>query len=217
MSQNLNPKEAERKVQKLSAYTDGLGDISLGLVMLLLGIYPLTRSMVGPELNVVLFLGMMLALVTVLTMIKKRITPVRVGMVKFGATGKKRQRNALIITTSLVLLTIATWLMSAKGIGMQTSAWHGLPEWLSVLKVDIFVALVMLAIFCSVAYTFSVPRYYLYGALVAGGSLVSTVLMTYAGAKVNWPLMLAGLIIVAIGIGVLFRFLKDYPAQTTEA
>jgi hypothetical protein len=182
-----------------------------------LGVYPLTRNLLGPGLNILLFLGILLLLIVVLIAIKKRLTPARTGFVKFGEAGKKRLRYALIVNAVLILLTTVTWIMNARGIAIQEPVWNNLPEWVSVFDVDILFTLVILAIFCTVAYALDVPRYYLYGVLVSGGNLSSTVMMIYHSAKINWPLMVSGLIILAVGIWVLARFMKDYPIQTMEA
>ncbi len=57
--------QPERQVQKrtvrLLSYEDGLWDLLLGTVFLLLAIYPITRARLGPAWNLALFVGLLAA------------------------------------------------------------------------------------------------------------------------------------------------------------
>jgi len=63
MEQPLTPREAQRRTVRLVNYEDGLWDILLGLIFLALSLYPITRRLLGPELNLGLFLVVLALLV----------------------------------------------------------------------------------------------------------------------------------------------------------
>ena len=84
MNANLDLKQTEKASFQLAAYADGTSDISLGLVFVLLGFYPLTRTFLGPILNMVVFLAALAAIVISLQVLRSRITPTRIGLVQFG-------------------------------------------------------------------------------------------------------------------------------------
>ena len=47
MTNPLNPKQIQRRTVQMTTFEDGLWDILTGLIFLLLGIYPLTRVLLG--------------------------------------------------------------------------------------------------------------------------------------------------------------------------
>ena len=209
MNKNLDLKQTERNSFKLAAYADGLNDISLGLVMILLGIYPLTRAAFGVNRNMLFFLVVLGIIVFGQKRLKARLTPNRIGLVKFGDASHKRLKVALLITTILLALTAVTWGLSGQGYLIPT------PSWLGAYGFDIFFALAILAVFCAMAYTLEMTRYYLYG-LLFGASLLLQALMQ-EGWYEGLPMLLAGGIIVGIGVYLLTRFLKQFPAVAEES
>ena len=48
MALPIDPKQVHRRTIQLKTFEDGLWDILTGLIFLLLGIYPLTREILGP-------------------------------------------------------------------------------------------------------------------------------------------------------------------------
>lgn len=202
MSTDLDLKQTEKESLKLAAYADGTSDISLGLVFILLGFYPLTRAALGPVLNMFVFLAGLAAIVISLQVLRKRITPSRIGIVEFGENIRRLKGVALLITIFLAAMMILTWVLSARG-------WSpAFPGWMRSYGVDILITLIVLAIFWTVAYAIHMRRYYLYGVLLAAGFPVQAILSgVYGGAA----FIAAGLIITAIGVALLVRFLKQYP------
>lgn len=201
MNPKFDLKGSERESFKLAAYTDGTADLSLGLVYLLLGVYPYTRKMLGPAWNFPLFLGALGTILFAQIWFKKRFSSSRIGIVKLGQRYQKRTRVVLLITVLLFTLTVLTWVGAADGMIFSLSAWMGR------YGMEILVALVILAIFWGIAYIFKLPRYYLYGILLAACFPLQQQLPIYDGI----PFLAAGAIITTIGVGILTRFLGKYP------
>ena len=88
------------------------------------------------------------------------------------------------------------------------------PSWLGAYDFDIFFTLAILAVFCAMAYTLEMTRYYLYGLLFSASLLLQALMQE--GWYEGLPMLLAGGIIVGIGVYLLTRFLKQFPAVTEE-
>lgn len=210
MSQTNTIKDAEKQVFKLATFEDGIWEIYLGLFFSLMSIYSLTRSLFGPVVNAIFFLGVILILVGLVWLVKKSFTLPRIGIVRFGTGTKKAIKTAHIITWALVIATFATMVLSAKQL-LNEPTWKALPQWVSDFDVDLIFALVIIATFSLAAYTMGLPRFYLYGVLLGVGNFASTVLLVYEGALFQWPVALAGVIIIAAGINVLVKFARQHP------
>ncbi len=215
MSTKLNLNEAERNTFRLATYTDGLNDISLGMVLILLSVYSVTRSALGPALNAIFIISATLIVVGAISYLKNRLVPQRIGLVRFGPQAKKRLRIALILIVVLVIATLATWALSAQDT-IQEPVWERLPQWVTDFDVDIVFSILIITFFCVLAYSFHVVRFYLYGLLIGIGILLSTIQSVYQGKQFDFPLAIAGLIIVGIGIYLLIRFLNSYSTPTEE-
>lgn len=208
MDANLDLKQTQKASFKLAAYADGINDILLGLILALLGLFPITRAAFGPSLNMLFFLAALIGISTVMMLIRKRLTPARIGLVKFGPASHKRLKAALLVTTTLLALTAVLWGLAGQGWFLPS------PSWLSSYGFDIFFALVVLGIFCTMAYSLNVARYYFYGTLFGGGMLLQA--LHLPGLYEGLPMLAAGGIITAIGAYLLIRFLKEYPAADAE-
>jgi len=202
MNDQFDLKSTEKASYKLAAYGDGTADLSMGLVFLLLGLFPLTREILGPSWNVVFFLVVLGLVVAAQGMVRARLGPSRIGIVKFGPRVKNRVRIALLINVALALAMIAIWVLAARG-------WFpGTPYWLGQYGFEILVSLIVLLIIWGIAYTLELRRYYFYGVLLAAGFPIQASLTgIYEGA----PWLVAGGIIFLIGVFLLARFLKEYP------
>jgi len=86
-----------------------------------------------------------------------------------------------------------------------------MPQWVSDFDMDLIFALIIVACFSLAASAIGVRRLHLYGILFGFGSFISTVLLVYQDLKFQYPLLVAGLIVVTMGTIVLIRFLCDYP------
>jgi hypothetical protein len=206
MNANINLKQTERESFKLAAHADGIADITLGLVFILLGFFPLTRAAFGPTGNMFFFLAVLGIIAVAQDRIKKRLTTGRIGLVSFGPHVRQRKMVALLITVLLAVGMIITWALSARG-------WFpGTPEWLGSYGFEILVAVIVLLIFWAVAYTLELRRYYLYGILLGAGFPLQSTLPIYEGT----PFLVAGAVIAAIGVYLLVSFLKKFPEVGEE-
>ena len=106
MSTQLDLKSTEKASYKLAAFGDGLNDLTLGLILIALGLFPITRAAFGPTLNALVFFLVLLLAISGTTMgIRKRLTPSRLGLVSFGPSSRKRLKTGLLVTTLLLALT----------------------------------------------------------------------------------------------------------------
>ena len=216
MSHSLSLKTAERNSFKLATYTDGFNDISLGVVLVLLSVFLITCSLLGPVINAIFILGTTLILVGAISYFRNRLVPLRVGLVKFGKPVKKRLRNAVIMTILSVGATLVTWFLSTRE-NFKEPVWTRLPQWVTDFNVDIIFSFLIIGFFFVLAYSMAMPRFYLYGLLIGIGNLVSIIQLIYFGVLFQYHLEIAGLVITGIGVYLLIRFLKMYSVPTEEA
>jgi len=216
MSQILPISDAERKVYRLANFQDGLWDVYLGLLLIVLSVYPLTRSLLGPIWNLVLILGLVLVLVFLVNRLRLRVVAPRTGLVKLGERTRRKLKGAHYITLALVLFTFVLVIFNARQL-FQEPVWNNLPRWVSDFDVDLFFVVVIIAMFSLIAYTMRVPRYYLYGVLMAAGTFISTVLSVYRGMEYQYPMLIAGITIMLVGLFVFARFMKAHPVLQEEA
>jgi hypothetical protein len=215
MAEQITPTEVQRRVFRLLNYEDGLWDITLGVMFLLLGIYPVTRRLLGPALNALLFLALLAILVAGQLYARRVVSAPRIGMAKPRRSPAKTALLAIAVVLVLATfgLVLAT-LLSPQSI--PEPRWTHLPEWVGDLDVDILASLAIIGLFSLMAYLSGVLRLYLYGWLIGLGNLASTALTLYAGYAFNLPLVIAAGIILLIGLSLLIRFLKKYPIPTAE-
>ncbi|MBU0953215.1 MAG: hypothetical protein KKA90_02205 [Nanoarchaeota archaeon] len=171
-------------------FQDGLWDLFFGIMVLSMGLRGLTD-------NPVFTMGVMLALVVAIFG-KRYITIPRIGVVKFGPARKAKQRRiaAALIISLLVLVGFL------------------LPEYwlpLAVVPLSPLIALWLAVFFAILAHALEFPRLYLYGLLFAGSEFVWGVYGLPFGPLAH---VLSGTLIIVIGIGVLLRFLHQYPQVT---
>jgi len=210
MSQPLSVKNAETRAFKLATFEDGIWEIYLGIFFTLLSAYSISRNLLGPAINVILVLGVTLAMVGLAWLAKKRITQPRVGLVRFSLGTVKVIRKANIFSWGLVILTFSLIILGSKQL-IKEPVWSTFPKWVADLYIDLFFTLIILGIFCLIAYVIDQPRFYLYGLLLGAGNCISTVLLVYHQVSFQWPTALAGLVISAIGIYILTKFIRLHP------
>jgi len=215
MSSQLNLKDAERQVLRLATFQDGLWDLFLGAYLLLMSLYPVTRSLLGPALNLVLALLVSLVMVYIVWWAKRRFILPRTGLVRFSPSAKKRIRSLRGLTWVLVILTFAILVLGRLGLFVEPT-WQGLPAWASEFDIDAMFALAVVALFALAAHNFGTPRLYLYGWLLGLSMLASAVILVYQGAQFQYPFAIAGVIVLGTGGFVLSRFLRQYPIPTEE-
>ena len=63
MSKTTDLRQIQRRTHQLMSFEDGLWDLLLGSIFMFLAIYPVTRELLGPVWNLVLFLSVLALLV----------------------------------------------------------------------------------------------------------------------------------------------------------
>jgi MFS superfamily sulfate permease-like transporter len=216
MSDQINLRDVLKRTIQLINYEDGLWDLLLGAVFLMLSIYPVTREKLGPEWNLGLFLAVLFILVVGQLVARHFISTPRMGYAKSRRT--PALKGVLIINFVLVLATFALVILTLVNPGWIPEFQFGsFPQWVNDMSVDIVVMLALIGLFSLLGYLFGVKRLYLYGWLIGGGNLASTAMYLYGGAVFNLPLAIVSGIIIAIGAYLLQRFLHTYPIPVEES
>jgi hypothetical protein len=209
----LSLKEAERKAFRLSTSQDGLYDIFFGVYIALLSTTPwLDENGLSSPWNVflILLLGLMIFLGVIL--LKKFVVAPRIGQVRFSPERKKRLQRLAIGMAAIFLLTLVMFGMTVSAIYFREPIFDGSIEWALPLDlVHTAAGIFIFAIFCLIGYVNDNARFYLYGFLFGLGYVISTALQDITGDPFYWPMMLAGLVAVVIGLVLFVRFLREYP------
>lgn len=210
MSTSIGIGNAQKRIIQLTNYEDGLWDIFLGLVMLLLSIYPITRELLGPELNLVLFLVALALLVAGQSAARRHISTPRLGYAKQRRT--PATKIVVALTAGLVLLTLGCVIATLLSPGWlpQVSS-SSSASWISDLAVEIVVMFAMVGLFSLLGYLFGVTRLFVYGWLLGGAYLLSVALTRNQDLSFNLPLAIVSVIIIGTGIVLLVRFMRKYP------
>jgi len=196
-------------------FEDGLWDILLGLIFLALAVYPVTRELLGPELNVGLFLGVLAILAAGQIVLRHIVSTPRIGYVR--PVRSPKLRAVLAFTAVMVLITFGLLLYTLLSPGAEpapseiaagAAGRSYLVEWIMVPVLGL--------IFSALGYFFGVPRAYAYGWLLGLANLASVYMVHNAGWTFLLPLAIAALIILAIGAALLVRFLGKYAGSVEE-
>ena len=216
MSESPSLRDVERRTMRLLNYEDGLWDVLLGSIFMMLAVYPITRSRLGPAWNLALFVGLLLLAVVVMMVVRLKVSTPRLGYVE--SKGSPKLRLILAITILLVVLTLALVILTLVSPGWLPSLTpNSGPVWLRSYLVEVLVLLAMIGLFSGMGYFFGVRRLFLYGWLVGGGNLASVIINRGAPERFNLPLGMAAVVILLIGAGLLVRFVRRYPVQNLEA
>ena len=217
MSQLFTPKNAERKIFLLAIFQDGIWDIQIGGMIMLFSFYPVTRRLLGPGWNLVLIFGLLGLLLFVGATLKRTISNPRMGLVKYGKSQKSKLLTMRLIIFAIFLAS-STLAIALIAKAFQGPTWGpNAPEWLQLLDMDIVFGLVVVAIFSLVSTVFRIWRPFIYGLLLGGSVVVTGALTVYGGPEFNYPFAIAGSIMIAIGLGLLLRFVRTYQIPAEEA
>jgi hypothetical protein len=216
MSETTDLRQVQKRILQLMSFEDGLWDLLMGAIFVFLAIYPITRELLGPEWNIVLFLGGVVLLAVGQLVLRYFISVPRIGFMRPRRSPKLRILG--IFTVIMVLLTLGLVLVTLLGPGSQaapsataeTSTERG-------YAVELIVVLVMGGLFSAMGYFFGVSRLYFYGWLIGLANLASVYMTHNAGWSFNIPLAVVAGMILLIGFVLLVRFLRKYPLRTQEA
>jgi len=216
MSQLFTPKNAEHKIFRLAIFQDGIWDMQIGGMIMLFSFYPATRRLLGPGWNLVLIFGLLGLLLFVGATLKRTVSNPRMGLVKYGKSQKSKLLTMRLIIFAIFLAS-STLAIALIAKAFREPTWGpNAPEWLQLLDMDIVFGLVVVTIFSLVSAVFRMWRPFIYG-LLLGSSVVATGALTVYGAEFNYPFAIAGGIMMAIGLGLLLRFVRAYQIPTEEA
>ena len=212
MSEITDFRQIQRRITQLTSFEDGFWDLLLGIIFLLLSIYPVTRERLGPEWNVALFLVLLALMVMGQLALRYFVSEPRIGYVK--PRRSEKLLIVLILTVALVLITFGLLMLtllspsaeSASSLPTEASAGRG-------YVVEFIVLFIMGGLFSLMGYLFGVTRLYFYGWMLGLANLVSVYMEHSAGWTFHFPSAIASGIILLIGFVLLTRFLRKYPVR----
>jgi hypothetical protein len=203
-------------------YEDGIWDLLLGLIFMMLAVYPVTRARLGVTTNFSLFMGTLIVVVLAQHFLRRQVSTPRVGYVK----PRRSRTTKLILAVTIVLLALTCGLvvLTLVGSGSAPEQSAGAVShsdasrvWARSYLVEIVVMLALAGLFSVMGYVFGVIRLYFYGWLLGGGNLISVMVNRGAPERFNLPLAVAAAVILVIGSALLVRFLHKYPVRSLEA
>jgi hypothetical protein len=216
MSEAINLRDVQRRTKQLSKFEDGLWDLLIGSIFMLLAFYPSTRELLGPTWNMAFFLFLLALLVVGQLVARHFISGPRMGYVQPRRT--PQMRLLLIVTVVMFLLTLGLVLLTLFSPGLLSSGSEpSTPTLARSYGVEWIVVFIMGAIFSVMGYRFGVARLFFYGWMLGLAYLASVYMVHTAAWTFHFPAAIAAGIILVIGFTLLLRFLRNYPIRTQEA
>jgi len=201
MSQPKSLQEAERKVFR-TVYQDGLWDLFLGGIPLMMAVGPLLSVSLGDWWSSAVFLSFWGLVALALWLIRKHVIAPRVGVVKFGPARKRKLRrfNLVMLVVNVIALVL----------GIAFALRSTVPgQWVAVV-----LGLSLLLGSSAAAYLLDFGRLYVYGLLACLSALVGEWLYTKHNVPHHgWPVtfgITAGIMILT-GVVIFVRLLRDNP------
>ena len=205
MVSSIDLKQIERKAYR-STYQDGIWDIYMGTVVVLMGLFLYHPESGYSAINIIMMVLLLSLAYSLFWAGKKYITLPRMGQVRFGPVRQRRKKTMAIILGVIVLIQIifvgltavsryypqvGGRLFGSTDAGLATVAAIG----------SLFVGLPMLLM----AYMIDFPRGYYIAVLMS--------LAVFLMILTNQPLYPAvlGILIIIPGVVLLINFLKKYP------
>lgn len=216
MSESYDFRQIQRRTFQLASFDDGFWDLLLGSIILFLAIYPITRELLGPVWNLVLFLGSLAVMVVLYFIARSQVSEPRVGYVRPRRTPELRILGIFTVVLVLLTLGMVVWTMLAPELG----ATSGLPAEASSGRsyvVELITLLVLGVLFSVIGYLSGVTRLYFYGWMLGLAYLISVYMVHNAGWVFLLPLAIAAGIILLVGFVLLGRFLRKYPLREQGA
>jgi hypothetical protein len=210
MSKTTDLRQIQRRTNQLMNFEDGFWDLLLGCIFMMLALYPVTRELLGPVWNLVLFLIVLALLVAVELLLRRYVSGPRIGYAQPRRSPKLRL--VLVFTILMVLITFGLVLVTLLSPESVPSAPVEASAGRSYL-VELIVVLFMGGLFSALGYLYGVTRLYFYGWMLGLANLASVYMVHNAGWTVLIPLAMAAGIILLIGLVLLVRFLRKYPVR----
>jgi len=194
MTNEIDLEEIERKAW-MSYFEDGLWDIFLGLFVFGWGLMMLTDIAWLAGAWFVVFYTTILGL-------KKRITYPRMGYVKFGR--KQTRLTAKFILLGVILMLLGLLVFWLFNTGSR-------PQWLSEYFLLLFGGMIAIVV-SLIGYWIKVSRLFMYAVLIFAASALNQ----WCNIPLKFGLIVAGSLIMLLGVAVLIRFLRTYPIPAME-
>ena len=204
---HLDLKNLERKVW-LRYYQDGLMDIFLGVMLLLMGSGHITMDRFGmTETGSIITMVILQVVAIAAWMAAKRFfTYPRIGQVKFGSKGKARQKKWIIVLVGSALVGLIAFVLA---MASQSGGLGGLNT--NVLLPVMYVVN-MVVVFGALGWISDIPRFYLIGVLFALPLPLNIAFRELAEIRIGYTsFAIPGGLICLMGLVVLIRFLRKYP------
>jgi hypothetical protein len=195
-----SPRRGEVQRAALVHGEDGVWDVALGVILLTIGTVELLA--LHPLWMMPVILVMPLA-----RLVKRRVIARRL------RAHEVQRTSAAGAGVAVVILSLMTAVLVAASSALLALLVRGLPPWLSaylpvVLPIGLAVGAVVILV--TVGTMLSAPgRYFVYAAVLAGGFLALLWPLTPDWA----PLLLPGVLMSAVGAGLLVRFLWRHARQ----
>ena len=212
MSGPYDLRQIQRRTFQLMSFEDGLWDLLLGTIFMFLAIYPVTRQLLGPVWNLILFLSLLALMVVGQLAARRIVSEPRIGYVRPRRSPKLRLLVYITIVMVLITFGLVVLTLLSPGSGSTSSIQAEAPPGRSYL-VELIVLLAMGALFSAMGYLFGVARLYFYGWMLGLANLASVYMEHNAGWVFNLPMAIAAGIILLIGFVLLIRFLRKYPLR----
>ena len=201
MSQNINLKEADRKIFSTS-FDDGLLDIFLASFVLMFAVAPFLSRYLGDFWSSAIFLPFWGALYLILRWLRVHVVNPRIGTVKYGPIRRKK------ITAFIIVMLVLNILFLVLGLVAFTIPSES--GWRFILP---FGAMVMI-LFSLGGYYLDLKRLYVYGLMLAlaapaGEWLYQTYKVPHHGYPVSYGL--SAMIILLVGLVKFTTLVRNNP------
>lgn len=187
--QELDLKALERQAWR-STFEDGLWDVFFGMMMAGMGLE------VFLPLEWVYYVLLFVA-VALFAGLKRFVTIPRIGRVKFGRERRVKKGLVAGILAASALIGLAVAVVRGLSIG---PAWLHEPYTLGVVALIVFTS-----VFAAMAHWMDHRRFYLIGAVFAGGFGEMVFWRT------GWVFAIGGGVVLILGLVSLVRFIHKYP------
>lgn len=194
-------------------YEDGIVDIHVGVMVVVLGIGALLADRVGNEAVVMaVLLGLGLLVTVPLLMLRRSLLRSRLGTFRPGP----RRRHRIAVTRLVLVGSLALGVVAFSVTAALTHHRGGAQVVAALLPAVWFVNAVV--VFGAGAYLLDVPRFLLLGLLIG------TVMPALIWPDLLWgrqihPVLafgVPGTAVITVGLVRLVRFLRDYPVPVTD-
>jgi len=200
MIKDFDLKALEKKAW-ISTFRDGLLDIFLGLMFLVISFRPFLDDIgISRPWDAIISTMLIFSIVLFYIVGKKFITIPRIGLVKFGPKRKARSKKLFVIIAIFIVVTNIILILE---INKTASLAHLTGLALYMMRFGIGLLLLGLPI-SLIAYFMEIKRLYLIAVLVA----VAESVYGYVGSI---GFIVTGGIILLTGLVIFIRFLRDYP------